>query len=134
MSFLTYLQLPPSQPQSFFICPSMSGTCPIIHLTHGLQKQPHKSRKELIALNQSEKKQVPLSSEELLCYRNHHKINRVVQIAMKSQRCHKIKRHKTAQFCKKTNMTIFVQIYTNLISVRARMSKYNYLKMLFYLV
>lgn len=39
----------PSQLQSFFICPSMSGTCPIIHLTHGLQKQPHKSRKELIA-------------------------------------------------------------------------------------
>lgn len=62
----------------------MSGTCPIIHLTHGLQKQPHKSRKELIELNESEKKQVALLSEELLCYRNHHKINRVVQIAMKS--------------------------------------------------
>ncbi|KAA0716091.1 hypothetical protein E1301_Tti015801 [Triplophysa tibetana] len=33
----------------FFMWSSMSGTCPIIHLTHGHQKQPHKGRKELIA-------------------------------------------------------------------------------------
>lgn len=49
MSFFTYLHFPPSRPQPFFMWSSMSGTCPIIHLTHGHQKQPHKGRKELIA-------------------------------------------------------------------------------------
>lgn len=78
----------------------MSGTCPIIPLTHGLQKQPHKSRKELIELNESEKKQVALLSEELLCYRNHHKINRGFRLQLKARGVVKKMSEK--------NMTIFV--------------------------